>query len=121
MILHTQMNHIMFEPTTAINDTFFYAEELGDNEVLINNCQFINIVYGEQLLIFNSTKNGSIRFINCQFVNNYNTYNIMYTSANNVMQFGSHRLVKPSLIKLYLSVTVELIDCYFKAYSDYDI
>ena len=45
----------------------------------------------------------------------------MYTSANNVMQLGSHRLVKSSLIKLYLSVIVEFINCSFKAYSDYDI
>lgn len=109
-ILDTQIHHLLFEPTSAINDTFIYAEELGANEVLINNCQFVNIIYGEQLLIFNSTKNGNVKFINCQFVDNFNAYSNMYTSAKNIMQFGSHRLVKPSLIKLYLSVKVELID-----------
>ena len=56
MIPDTQVHYIMFETTTAINNTFIYAEELGGNEVLINNCQFINIVYGEQLLIFNGSK-----------------------------------------------------------------
>ena len=45
----------------------------------------------------------------------------MYTKTNNVMQLGSDRLVKPSLIKLYLSVRVEIINCYFNAYSDNDI
>ena len=43
MISHTEMNHIMFKPTTAINDTFFHAEKLGDNEVLINNCQLLTL------------------------------------------------------------------------------
>ena len=42
-IMDTQVHYIMFETTTAINNTFIYAEELGGNEVLINNCQLITL------------------------------------------------------------------------------
>ena len=120
-ITDTQIHHIIYKRTTDRNDSFIYVEELEANEILLINCHFINIGYGEQLFIFNSTKNGSVKFINCQFVNNNNPYSLMYTKTNNMMQLESHRLVKPSLIKLYLNIRVEIINCYFNAYSDNDI
>ena len=112
-IMDSKINHALYKRTAAINDSFIYTEELGANELSIINCQFNDIIYGEQLLTFNSSKNGSVMFINCQFVNNFNMYNRIYTVMSSNFQTGLHSYVTSSLIKLYLNVRLELNNCYF--------
>ena len=107
--------------TTAVNDSFIYKEELGANEVLMINCQFVGIIYAEQLLTFNSSKNGSVKFIHCQFMNNYNFYSIFYTTMSSNLQTGLHQYVKPSLIKLYLKVILEFNSCYFHTNNEQEL
>ena len=58
---------------------FIHAKELGANEVLIINCRFVSTpvslklkVIQISMFLFASTSNGSVEFVNCQFINNYN-------------------------------------------------
>ena len=58
---------------------FIHAKELGANEVLIINCRFVSNpvslklkVIQISMFLFASTSNGSVEFVNCQFINNYN-------------------------------------------------
>ena len=57
---------------------FIHAKELGANEVLIINCRFfsnpvlVSYVKLIQMFLFASTSNGSVEFVNCQFINYYN-------------------------------------------------
>ena len=51
---------------------FINAKELGANEVLFINCQFVSnlgsITKLKQMFLFASTSNGSVEFVNCQFI-----------------------------------------------------
>ena len=42
-------------------------------------------------------------------------------TAKFMIQLELHQHVKPSFIELYLSVRVEIINCYYNAYSYFDI
>ena len=52
--------------------SFIYVKELGMNKVLIINCLFVSNFYSylDHMFFFASTSNGSVEFINCQFINN---------------------------------------------------
>ena len=52
--------------------SFIHVEELGMNKVLIINCSFVSNSYSylDHMFFFASTSNGSVEFINCQFINN---------------------------------------------------
>ena len=60
-------------------DYFIYAKELGINEVYIINCRFISNYYKTQLFSLSCSSNGSVQFINCQFINNNNDYYYLQT------------------------------------------
>ena len=47
--------------------SFIHAEELGINEMVIINCDFLLCSY-DQPLLFSSTGNASVQFDNCQFI-----------------------------------------------------
>ena len=73
--------------------------------MLIINCHFISNSYVSHLFLFASSKNGSVQFINCQFIDNKLTYKSLWIS--------------PSLIKLNQIVKIELFGCNFYASSSY--
>ena len=87
-------------------DYFIYAKELGINEVYIINCRFISNYYKTQLFSLSCSSNGSVQFINCQFINNNNDYYYLQTPRH-------WEKVYPSLIKLYLHIKIELNNCTF--------
>ena len=87
------------------------AEELGTNEVLIINCQFISNSYNIHLFSFSSSSNGSVKFIKCQFENNKDDISFYLTSTWPWIK------VNPSLIKLRSHVRIELKSCNFYARS----
>ena len=120
-IINTRLKYTIDKASAGINDSFIFAEELGANEVLLVNCQFIENDYRHQLFLFTSTKNGSVQFINCQFMNNLNLHNLMYTTLHKTMQIGPRRYIKPTLIKIYLNVRLLFKDCYFHAKSEHDV
>lgn len=92
---------------------------MGPSEVIVKNCQFIKNMYAEHLFFFASSSNGSVRFIDCHFINNSNFYSMFYIALHN-LQLGPRRYVKPALIKIHLSVRLEFKNCYFQADSEYD-
>ena len=102
----------------GINDSIIEAE-LGVNEVLVINCQFIENVYANHLFSFSSGNKGSIQFINCTFINNCNIYNFLY-SALHPSKISLHHYVKHTLLKVYLIVRIKFKNCYFHADSKYD-
>ena len=120
-IVDTKLQYTIDKVSAGVNDSFIYAEEIGANEVLFINCRFIENDYIHQMFLFTSSSNGSIEFINCQFINNLNLHNLMYTVLHRTMQVGPRRYVKPTLIKLYLTIRLELMDCYFHANSEHDV
>ena len=82
------------------------AEDLGSNKLLIINCQFISNTYVNSF-IFNSSSNGSVEFINCQFEN--------YRENIVGIQWGYE--MNPSLIELYSHVSLQLNHCTFYSHS----
>ena len=82
------------------------AEDLGSNKLLIINCQFISNIYANSF-IFNSSSNGSVEFINCQFEN--------YRENLVGIQWGYE--MNPSLIELYSHVSLQLNHCNFYSRS----
>ena len=106
---------------SSINDCFiFIPAELGRNEVLMINCHFIKNIYENHLLSFSSTSKGSVQFVNCTFINNYNVLNMIYNTMHNTMQIGLRYHVKNAIIKVYSSVRTEFEYCYFHADSETD-
>ena len=119
-MMNTKIQSTVHELANSDNDSLIYVGELGPNEVLITNCQFIENLYLEQLFSFASSSNGIVKFINCQFINNYNKATVTYSSTSRIVQFGPHHK-QPALIKLYLSAGLELKNCYFHANSEREI
>ena len=74
-IINTKLQYTINEGSDGITDSFIFAEEIGANNVLFINCQFIKNYYIHELFLFTSSSNGSIEFTNCQFINNL-TYTI---------------------------------------------
>ena len=60
---------------------------------------------------FASSRNGSVEFINCQFINN-----ILYYILDKTLRWAT---TEPSLIKLNQIVKIELINCNLYANSIY--
>ena len=116
-LMDTQMQYITHTPQDCNTHSLIYAEELGDNRLIISNCQFIQNFYTDSLLIFVSSNNGSVEFLKCRFADNFNFYTIIYSAMYNYMQVGPDRCVKPALIKLYLSVRLKFDNCNFNAES----
>ena len=85
---------------------FIHAEELGSNKLIMINCQFISFRSGGHLLSFASTSNGSVQFINCQFITSGGIF--LY----NRCPYFVHQLAAP--IQLLESVNVEFNNCYFQ-------
>ena len=119
-MMDTKIQSVVLELANSDNDSLIHVGELGSNEVLITNCQFIENLYLEQLFLFASSNNGIVKFINCQFINNYNRATVTYSSTSRIVQFGPHHK-RPALIKLYLSAGLELKNCYFHANSEREI
>ena len=116
-IADTLLHNTEHKPT---DDPLIYVDELGFNEVMLINCQFIKNVYTDHLLLFSSSSNGSVKFINCQFINNVNFYTMVYITMHNIMQVSPRRYVKPALIKLHLNVRLEFENCRFYANSEHE-
>ena len=83
---------------------FIHAQELGSNKLLIINCQFISFKFGGHLLLFASTSNGSVQFINCQFITSRGIFKYSL--------YFVHQLAAP--IQLHESINVEFNNCYFQ-------
>ena len=98
---------------SGTNDSIIQAE-LGVNEVLVINCQFIKNIYANHLFSLSSESKGSMQFINCIFINNYNIFNVLYHGLHN-SKMGLHHYVKHALLKVYLLVRIEFKNCYFHA------
>ena len=90
---------------------FIYGKELGTNEVLISDCQFISNIYKYQLISFSSTSNSNVRFSNCIFENDKPSI-LMELPENTLDYILNH------LIKLYEQVNVEFNNCNFHDSSD---
>ena len=116
-IADTLLRNTEHKPT---DDPLIYVDELGFNEVMLINCQFIKNVYTDHLLLFSSSSNGSVKFINCQFINNVNFYTMVYITMHNIMQVSPRRYVKPALIKVHLNVRLEFKNCRFYANSEHE-
>ena len=114
-IIDTLLHYTVHKPT---DDPLIYIYELGANEVLLINCQFIENVYTDQLLLFSGSSNGSVKLIDCQFINNANYYTMVYIVMHNVLQVSPHQYVKPALIKLHMNVRLELENCRFHSNSE---
>ena len=114
-ITDTLLHYTEHKPT---DDPLIYIDELGANEVLLINCQFIENVYTDQLLLFSGSSNGSVKLIDCQFINNVNFYTMIYITMHNIMQVSPHQYVKPALIKLHLNVRLKLENCHFRSNSE---
>ena len=91
-------------------DQAISVKELGTNEVFIANSKFISISYKISLFSFTSSRNGSVKFINCQFKNNMDD-GFLYLQSPWLWK------VKTSLIKLHSHVKIELNNCNFYAHS----
>ena len=89
------------------SDHFISAKELGISAVLIMNYQFISNVYEEYFLLFASSSNGSVQFIDCEFFNNKDDFNLYLRSPWPWIKLN------PSLMKLYSHVKMEIINCKF--------
>ena len=85
---------------------FIQADELGSNKLLIINCQFISFKSGGHILSFGSTSNGSVQFINCQFITTDRLKGIVVYSS-----YWMHPLAAP--VQLYESISVEFNNCNF--------
>ena len=83
------------------------AKELGINEVLIINCQFISNKYISYLFSFASSSNGNVQFINCQFIKNKHDFKLYFQSPCPRIKLN------PLLIELYSHVTICFINCIF--------
>ena len=111
----TLLRYTVHKPT---DDPLISIDELGANEVLLINCQFIKNVYTDQMLLFSGSSNGSVKLIDCQFISNANFYTMVYIVMHNVMQVSPHQYVKPALIKLHMNVRLELENCRFHSNSE---
>ena len=99
------------QATAHNGDPIISTKELGTNEVLIINCQFISISFNIHLFSFISSSNGSVKFINCQFENNKDDISFYFMVAST----WPWKKMNPSLIKLDSSVGIELNNCSFYA------
>ena len=79
-----------------------HVKELGTNEVIIINCQFISNIYETYLFTFTSSSNGNVQFIDCLFINNIH-YIVSQTDI----------LMEHALIKVNLSDKIEFKNCSF--------
>ena len=86
---------------------FIHAEELGSNEVLIVNCQFVSWSYDAHMLSFASTSDGSVKFINCHFINTDGALDSNHSMASTFMPR------RPALIGIYESINVKFTNCDF--------
>ena len=119
-MIDTKIQSTVHELADSDNDSLIHAGELGPNEILITNCQFVENLYVEYLFIFASSNNGSVKFINCQFINNYNRATTIYGTTNRIVQVGPHHK-QPALIKLNLSAILELKNCHLHANSEREV
>ena len=85
--------------------SFIDAERLGANKVLISNCRFVSNPesYLDQMFFFASANNGSVEFVNCQFINN---------SINALLEKDS------VLIRLRDFINIEVNNCNFHCNSE---
>ena len=102
-IAYTQIQHC--------NEDIISVKELGTNEVLIINCQFISNKYSDYLFSFASSSSSNVQFINCQFINNRDA------NVQSSRQWIVPTLPNPSLIELYPHVNIGFINCIFIDYS----
>ena len=94
-ILNMQARHYKYQ----YNMGFLKAIALGKNEVLIIDSHFTSNTFSNHLFFFSSTNNGSVQFINCQFMNN------SISKLNKITQ--------PVLINLYDHINVQFNNCNF--------
>ena len=80
---------------------FIHAKKLGTNKVVIINSRFVSNPE-EQMFLFASTSNGSVEFVNCQFI---------YYTINPLPKKDS------ALIRLCGFISVKVNNCNFYAYG----
>jgi len=102
--MQVQHNYYYYYATDIYDELSIYAKELGISKVLIIDCQFISNTYADHLLLFASSRNGNVQFINCQFINN---------------KPNIYPRLSLSLIRLNEIVKIELVGCNFYASSVY--
>ena len=120
MIINMQLYGITNNILLGVKyDSFIYADELGASEVIMINCKFIDYMYTQHLFFFASSSNGSVKFIDCQFVNNSNLYSTIFISLHN-LQLGPRHYEKPALIKIKLRIKLEFKNCFFQSDSEHD-
>ena len=120
MIINMQLKYFTNSILIGMKfDSFIYADELGANEVIIINCKFINYMYTQYVFFFASSSNGSVKFIDCQFVNNSNLHSTVFIALHN-LQLGPRHYAKPALVKIQLRTNLEFKNCYFQSDSEYD-
>ena len=93
-------------------DQMIVAKELGTNEILIINCQFLLNYYEFHLFSFASSSGtyGSVKFVNCQFQNHGDDIRVHLISPY-------ARPVNPRLINVHPHVKMELNNCNFHIYG----
>ena len=99
-IVTLKIINVKFDHDYSYSTQIIIAENLGSNNLLIINCQFISNTYINSF-IFNSSSNGSVKFINCQFE--------IYRENFVGIQWGYE--MNPALIELYLYVSLQLNHC----------
>ena len=97
---------------TDFEEYFIHVKELGSNAVLIINCHFFSHS-DTSLLSFASTSNGSLQFINCQFVK----INTKYNTASVFTQYWpwgfTASITDDPLILLHNNINVDFSNCDF--------
>ena len=113
-MLHESYTVLLKIVNTQILRNYFSicAKDLGKNEILISNCQFLSIYYKNYVFTFASSSIGSVKFFNCQFIDNGDDYYF-----NIIAPWLWKEAASPSLIKLYPHVTIKLINCVFSTNS----
>ena len=100
-IMNMQVQHKYYPSRSIVN-----AEELRKTEVLMINCKFYSNIYLDKLLLFASTNNGSVQFINCQFICNTIKSPIFVSNS------------RTALIKLFKTISIEFSNCEFYSEND---
>ena len=96
-------------------DQMIVSKELGTNEILMINCQFLFNCFKFHLFSFASSSDGygSVKFVNCQFKNDEDDIRVHLISP----YAWPWKKVNPRLINVHPHVNMELNNCNFHVYD----